>query len=259
MHAVSSAPSHLCLHVHGWRRLGGLPRVANAELSGPYGFLRTVQVALLSPSGAAAGARAERVAAVRAASSLQHAGLQPVHDVLATVDGDLVVAGALEGHDLETLLAGAAIPRPAAYAIAMDLADAAQYLAEASAPMVAVTPADVLIAPDGRVRILHPVLLHAVAGRPLATPEEVGGSIVEVLRRLLFASGVAAPERALHAVLGRRPTPARLHEQLATHLFARRYAYERRGVASIVREHRARSGVHRAEPTAPELLLAWSA
>ncbi len=110
----------------------------------------------------------------------------------------------------------------------------------------------------GRVEVGGEVVV-AVSREERARALGRGGSILEVLRRLLVASGVVAPERALHAVLGRQPTPARLHEQLATHLFARRYAYERRGVASIAREHRARSGVHRAESEAPELLLAWSA
>ncbi|MEZ4336822.1 MAG: hypothetical protein R3B82_09365 [Sandaracinaceae bacterium] len=258
-HATASSRP-LQLRVHGWRPLGGIARVAHAELVGPYGFSREVSLSVLTPVGSRAGLRAERAAIARAASAHQHAVLQPVFEVLATTLGDVVLAATLEGPSLDALLASTSIPRSAAYAIVMDLADAAAYLAERGADMVAIEPSDVVLTPDGRVRLVHPALLHAIAGRPFARTEEVGASIVALLRELLVSSGVAAPERALRAVLGAAPSPARLHARLAGHLFAKRCAYERRGIAALVREHaRREAGETRVERRSPRTLLAWSA
>lgn len=267
----SSAP--LRLQIDGWHRLGSLPEIATATLDGPFGFRRAVQLGLLGDGGTRASVRAARVDLVRRATSVQHGAIQPTYDVLATALGDVAVVGPLDGFTLAEMRAeGTPISVAAAYTIGLDLADAALYLCEGreATTRVAFEPSDVVISTDGRVRVVAPVLLHLAGGRPLARASELRDSILQILRDLLGAAGVAHPERGLRGVLGGRPSLSALYEALSRHLFSMRCVYERREVARAALEHRlqATTGVHRIEGAREarvhalgggQRLLAWGA
>jgi Tol biopolymer transport system component/predicted Ser/Thr protein kinase len=163
---------------------------------------RFVALKALSGSVAADPERRSRfLQEAQAASALNHPNIVTIHDVLRHEDGDFIVMELVAGKTLDRLIPRKGMPIGEALRIAVQVASALEAAHEAGIVHRDLKPGNVIVADDGRVRVLDFGLAKLSAAAPDAGEEETRTRATEAAPQtrdgqILGTASYMSPEQA---------------------------------------------------------------